>query len=168
MVSSNLILITGFLFLGGSILYTGYELRKKRLVYNAQFRLEQIKFINDPDINKALTEILWVWEWVDFDDYWSKYSPRANPELNVIRRSARNYYVALAYIVRNGDLDIELLYELNPSGVTRYWDKIEPIALEFRKRNNYPDYIKSVEYLNEKIKVLRERKGMSAPSQISK
>ena len=126
--------------------YIGFSFRKLNQVKTAQLRLDKIKFINDPKVDIALTEILWVWEWTDFDDYWQKYSPRANPEANNTRRIARNYYVALASMVRNGDLDIGLLYELNPSGVTRYWEKIGPIAYQFRKRNNYPDYLEPVSY----------------------
>jgi len=146
--------------------YIGFSFRKLNQVKTAQLRLDKIKFINDPKVDIALTEILWVWEWTDFDDYWQKYSPRANPEANNTRRIARNYYVALASMVRNGDLDIGLLYELNPSGVTRYWEKIGPIAYEFRKRNNYPDYLEPVEYLANKFKEYRESRGTPAPETV--
>ena len=146
--------------------YIGFSFRKLNQVKTAQLRLDKIKFINDPKVDIALTEILWVWEWSDFDDYWQKYSPRANPEANNTRRIARNYYVALASMVRNGDLDIGLLYELNPSGVTRYWEKIGPIAYEFRKRNNYPDYLEPVEYLANKFKEYRESRGTPAPETV--
>ncbi len=167
MVSIEFILITGsLLVLCISFIYFGSALKEQNKVKATQLRLEQIKFINDPETDEALTEILWVWEWSDFDDYWSKYSPRANPEANVTRRIARNYYVSLASMVRNGDLDIELLYELNPSGVTRYWEKMGPIALEFRKRNNYPDYLEPIEYLAGQINEHRTRKGLSTPSNV--
>jgi len=146
--------------------YIGFSFRKLNQVKTAQLRLDKIKFINDPKVDIALTEILWVWEWTDFDDYWQKYSPRANPEANNTRRIARNYYVALASMVRNGDLDIGLLYELNPSGVTRYWEKIGPIAYQFRKRNNYPDYLEPVEYLANKFKEYRESRGKPAPETV--
>ncbi len=45
-----------------------------------------------------------------------KYSPKSNPETNVTRRVARNYNMALATMIRMGDMDVELVYELNPSG----------------------------------------------------
>ena len=146
--------------------YLGFNFRRLNQLRASQLRLEQIKFINDPKVDIALTEILWVWEWSDFDDYWQKYSPRANPEVNNTRRIARNYYVALASMVRNGDLDIGLLYELNPSGVTRYWEKIGPIAYQFRERNNYPDYLEPVEYLANKVKEYRESRGNPAPEEV--
>ena len=60
-----------------------------------------------------------------------------------------------------------LLYELNPSGVTRYWEKIGSIAIEFRKRNSYPDYLEPVEYLAERIEVFREKRGITAPDKVS-
>jgi hypothetical protein len=132
----------------------------------SQLRIEQIRFINDPAVDEALTEILWVWDWTDFDDYWKKFSPRVNPEANKTRRIARNYYVALAEMVRKGDLEIEFLYKLNPSGVTRYWEKIGPIAHEFRKRNNYPDYLEPVEYLATRIDEFRKNLGITGPNQV--
>ena len=167
MVSIEFILITGsLLVLCISFIYFGSALKEQNKVKATQLRLEQIKFINDQETDRALTEILWVWGWSDFDDYWSKYSPRANPEANVTRRIARNYYVALASMVSSGDLAIELLYELNPSGVTRYWEKMGPIALDFRKRNNYPDYLEPIEYLAGQINEHRTRKGLSTPSNV--
>lgn len=148
-------------------IYAGMEFRAQGRVRTAQLRLEQIRFINDQKAGKAVSEILWAWEWDDFDDYWAKYSPKANPEANVTRRIARDYYVALASMVRRGDLDISLIYELNPSGVTRYWDRVGPIAKEFRERNNYPDYLEPVEYLANTIQEFRESLGRPTPGKVS-
>ena len=150
-----------------ALIFHGLAIRGQNRVKESQLRLDQIRFINNPEVDRALTEILWVWEWEDFDDYWEKYSPRANPEANNTRRIARNYYVALASMVRKGDLDIGLLYVLNPSGVTRYWEKIGPIAQEFRKRNNYPDYLEPVEYLANKIAEYRDSLGIPQPDEVS-
>lgn len=162
----SLVIGASFLVLSGPIILYGTRLQEKNRIQGAQLRLDQIKYINDPEADKALTEILWVWTWTDFDDYWSKYSPRNNPDANVTRRIARNYYVGLASMVRRGDLDIGLLYELNPSGVTRYWEKIGPIADEFRRRNNYPDYLEPVEYLAKQISDHRDSRGVSAPRKV--
>jgi hypothetical protein len=168
MTSLEFIVITSSLLgLCASFLYYGLVVKAQNKVNLSQLRLDQIKFINDPEADKALTEILWVWQWDDFDDYWAKYSPHGNPEANVQRRVARNYYVALATMIRKGDLDVELLYELNPSGVTRYWEKIGPIAHEFRKRNNYPDYLEPVEYLARRIAELRKSKNLPTPGKVS-
>ncbi len=162
MATIDFILPTAAALVFTSLIYIGYTVREHNKIKVAQLRLEQTRFINDPAADKALTEILWVWEWEDFDEYWRKYGPRSNPEANITRRIARNYYVALANMVRRGDLDIELLYELNPSGITRYWEKIGPIALEFRKRDNYPDYLEPVEYLAGRIAEYRKKGAFPA------
>jgi hypothetical protein len=166
MVSYTLISI--ILILSGALFFHYQAIKDHNRIKESQLRLEHIKFINDPQVDKALSKILWEWEWRTFDDYWEKYSPISNPEANITRRVARNYYVALALMVRKGDLDIGLLYDLNPSGVTRYWEKIEPIAKEFRKRNSYPDYLESVEYLAERVKEHRASLGVSSPNKLSK
>ncbi len=162
-----IVIISSWLALCASFLYYGFTAREQNRVRGAQLRLDQVRFINDEGVNRALTEILWVWQWEDFDDYWVKYSPRGNPEANVTRRVARNYYVALATMIRKGDLNLELLYELNPSGVTRYWEKIQPIAKEFRRRNDYPDYLEPVEYLAGRMAELRKSKNLPTLGKVS-
>lgn len=140
------------------------EMHKTR---QAEYHLRLVKYITDEKYDDALTEILWRWQWSSYDEYWDKYSPLKNPEANVTRRVARSYYNGLAALVRRGLLDLELLHELNPSGVQRYWEKIGPIALEFRRRNDYPDYLEPVEYLANEMRALRERKGLSSPKPVA-
>ncbi len=162
-----IVIVSSWLALCASFLYYGLAVREQNRVKASQLRLDQIKFINDEGVDRALTEILWVWQWEDFDDYWAKYSPKGNPDANVTRRIARNYYVALATMVRAGDLSMKLLYELNPSGVTRYWDKMGPIALEFRRRNDYPDYLEPVEYLAGRVAEYRTSRNLSTPGHVN-
>lgn len=133
----------------------------------AEHHLSLVKYITDEKFDDALTEILWRWQWSSYDEYWEKYSPLKNPQANVTRRVARSYYNGLAALVRRGLLDLELLYELNPSGVQRYWEKMGPIALEFRRRNDYPDYLEPVEYLANEMRALRERKGLATPKPVT-
>lgn len=133
----------------------------------AEHHLSLVRYITDEKFDDALTEILWRWQWSSYEEYWEKYSPLRNPEANVTRRVARGYYNGLAALVRRGLLDLELLHELNPSGVQRYWEKMGPIALEFRRRNGYPDYLEPVEYLANEMRALRERKGLATPKPVA-
>ena len=162
-----IVIVSSWLALCASFLYYGLAVREQNRVTASKLRLDQIKFINDEGVDRALTEILWVWQWKDFDDYWAKYSPKENPDANVTRRIARNYYIALATMVKAGDLSIKLLYELNPSGVTRYWDKMGPIALEFRRRNDYPNYLEPVEFLAGRVAEYRTSRNLSTPGQVN-
>ena len=140
------------------------EVRESMLkVREAQLRLQLIDYMTDERFEGALNEILWRWDWEGWDDYWKKYSPLGNPEANLSRRLARSFYVGLASLVRDGLVDIETVYEMNPTGVTRYWEKMGPIAREFRERNDYPGYLEPVEYLAEEVVKLRERKGDPKP-----
>ena len=150
------------------VMFTRYmEIRRGELeTAKARHHLELVRFVTDERFSRAVSDILWRWQWTDYDDYWSKYSPLKDPEANVTRRLARDYYVGLASLVRSGAASIEQIYELNPTGVTRYWEKMGPIAREFRRRNDYPDYLEPVEYLADEIERLRERRGLSAPKQL--
>ncbi len=128
----------------------------------ARHHLELVRFMTDERFSRAVSDVLWRWQWTDYDDYWSKYSPRGDPDANVTRRLARDYYVGLASLVRSGAASVEQVYEMNPSGVTRYWEKMGPIAREFRRRNGYPDYLEPVEYLAGEFERLRKRKDLES------
>ena len=160
-----------------TVIAVNYALSSRRLVEikeselkarEAQLRLQLIAYMTDERFEGALNEILWRWDWEDWDDYWEKYSPHGNPEANLTRRLARSFYVGLATIVRDGLVDIETVYELNPTGVTRYWEKMGPIAREFRELNDYPGYLEPVEYLAGEIAKLRARKGDPEPKPVRK
>jgi len=129
----------------------------------ARTRIRLYDYMTMERFERAISEVLWGWEWSGWDDYWEKYGPLQNPEANVTRRLARSYYVSLANMVRDGLVDLETIYWFNPTGVTRYWEKIGPIAREFRRRNDYPGYLESVEYLAGEMEKLRERKGSPRP-----
>jgi len=129
----------------------------------AQLRLQLISYMTDERFEGAVNEILWRWNWEGWDDYWEKYNPLRNPEANLTRRLARSYYMGLASMVRDGLVNIETVYEMNPTGVTRYWEKMKPIAQEFRERNHYPGYLEPVEYLAGEIAKLRDRRGDPKP-----
>ena len=93
-------LIISVILLSISLYTYSINIKESNRINLKKLRLEQIKFINDPEIDEALSKILWEWEWDDYDDYWKKYSPKNNPVANVTRRVARNYYVALAIMVK--------------------------------------------------------------------
>jgi hypothetical protein len=152
----------------GYMMFTRFmRLRREELdAAEARNHLELVRFITDEVFSRAVSDILWRWQWTDYDDYWSKYSPQSNPEANVTRRLARDYYVGLASLVRSGAASVEMVYELNPSGVTRYWEKMVPIAREFRRRNEYPDYLEPVEYLAGEFDKLRKRRGVPGPKML--
>jgi len=139
------------------------ELKAKQ----AELHLKLFEYMTDERFDEAFTDILWRWRWTDYDDYWNKYSPLKNPDANISRRLARNYYVSLATLVRRGLIDLDLVYQLNPSGATRYWDRMGPIAEEFRKRNDYPDYLEPVEYLANEMRLMREQRGVPHPKPIT-
>lgn len=150
------------------MLFTRYMgIRRKELeTAKARHHLGLVRFMTDEKFSRAITDILWRWQWTDYDDYWRKYSPQSDPDANVTRRLARDYYVGLASLIRSGAAPIEQVYEMNPSGITRYWEKMGPIPREFRERNGYPDYLEPVEYLAKEMEKLRERRGLSTPKQL--
>ncbi len=65
----SLVTTSSWLTLSASFLFYGIAVRQRNRITASQLRLDQNKFINDEGADKALTEILLVWEWKDFDEY---------------------------------------------------------------------------------------------------
>ncbi len=91
------------------------------------------------------------WEYGDYDDLMSKYGPEANPEgwYNLIRWLLK--LEELGVYVREGLLDIRLIYLLTGGVITKTWELLKVLLKEYRIRNNWPRWFIEAEYLCKRI-----------------
>ncbi len=91
------------------------------------------------------------WEYGDHDDLMSKYGPEANPEGwdNLIRLFLK--LEELGVYVKEGLLDIRLIYLLMGGSITKTWELLTVLLKEFRIRNNWPRWFIEAEYLCKRI-----------------
>ena len=113
------------------------------------------KVMSDP-LRSSFFEIL-EWEWHDYDDFQEKYgSPWFGDEGANDLKPARKlidvfgYYEGLGVLVQTSDINIELIGRFG--GVTRIWDKFEPIVYELRRRHEEPSAWEEYEELVIRLK----------------
>jgi len=102
-------------------------------------------------------------EWEDFDDFLRKYDSTVNKDNYSKRVMIFAMIAQVGYSLKQGDIDIETLYNLLPShGSLQIWNKFKPILMEQRKRYNDPHWYRWFEYYADEIMKERVRQGLPA------
>ncbi len=99
--------------------------------------------------------IIQSWAWKDYDDYLEKYGPE-NMEASTAWWSVGKVFEGIGVLVKRGLIDVSLVDDLMSGQVLQYWEKVEPICREDRRRLDYPQAWEHVEYLYDQILPLVE------------
>jgi hypothetical protein len=110
---------------------------------NSEFRSPE----NARNFSKALSM-----EWTNYDDFERKYGLRGNPEERVPYSILGSFFEEVGVLLEEGLIDKNLVSQLVGGYIRRYWEKFEPYILEYRERNNYPQYFDKMEYLYQEMK----------------
>jgi hypothetical protein len=92
--------------------------------------------------------------WDDFDDFEKKYGLE-DWEKRVPYTSMSLFYEEIGVLLEEELIDINLVIQLIGGTFRWFWEKFEPIVLEHRVRQRYPQYFDKMEYLYNEIKKLR-------------
>lgn len=114
--------------------------------------------LREIDYAKIVNEILLHWEWKDYDDFQSKYSPDSNLETYSKIYSMLQYFKGIGVMVKRELIDPTLVDDLLSGFIIRCWEKMEPIIRIDRERMNWPQYAEHVEYLYNIIRPIVEEK----------
>ena len=79
-------------------------------------------------------EILFQWEWKDFDEFWEKYGPETNVEAFNKFDSMGTYFKGVGVLVKRNLIDLNLVDELMGTSIRLHWEKSGRIMKEFRTR----------------------------------
>ena len=96
-------------------------------------------------------EILFHWEWKDFEDFWQKYGPETNPKAFSKWDSVGTYFRGVGVLVKRKLIDPDLVDELMGTSIILHWEKSGPIMKEFRERY-WPHAYEWFEYLYNEMK----------------
>jgi len=94
-------------------------------------------------------------EWTDYDDFERKYGMGGNQENRLPYSILGSYFEEVGVLLEEGLIDKNLVVQLVGGYIRRFWEKFEPYILEYRERNNYPQYFDKMEYLYNEIKKQR-------------
>jgi hypothetical protein len=125
------------------------ETRQIQLFMTLYNRFDELEF------QKLWNEIM-GWQWEDFDDFWEKFGSETNLEDFSKITTVSNFFEGIGVILNRKLIEPNLVDDLMSGFILRFWEKIQPIALEYRKRYRWPSAWEWVEYLNNKIKPIFE------------
>jgi len=109
-------------------------------------QIQIIRGLSSTNVDKGFLS----WNFSDYDDFMSKYGPEPNPEG---WKNMMDWFTALeeyGVYVKEGLLDIHLLYLLHGGTIKKSWEILE-VLLEYRVRNNWPRWLLESEYLCKRI-----------------
>lgn len=106
------------------------------------------------------------WEWTDFDDYSKKYGHNNAEATKFI--STAGFFNGLGLLVKMGLFDIKVVQDWSPEACIWFWEKIEPIVLEMRRRLKAQGRAEwkiweNIEYLYNKMKEGEQQPASKAP-----
>jgi hypothetical protein len=157
------IILTG-LGLTASIVYYATVIRNQNKTRKTQLFMQLHQAKTD---QKGLENvfILMNLEWANFADYMSKYGGLAgHHETAAALESWLSYFDGLGILVKEGMIDLDMVYKVAFSRILFMWFKFETIIDEFRKEPyGMPDYCQNFEYLAEKVMEIRRKKGLPLP-----
>jgi len=101
---------------------------------------------------REMIEVAFLWEYEDFDDFMDKYWMTSNPDAFALWGRAETYLEGMGVMMKRGLLDPSLMDDLMSGYIIAMWEKYAPFMLEFRERNNQPQFGEFFEYLYNEVK----------------
>jgi hypothetical protein len=98
-------------------------------------------------------------EWENFEDFYEKYGPKADPELFNFMINLWNRYNISGLMIRDGLIGVSAYIEYLGDAPANSWGKYHDIITEYRKRFHLPNYLIGFEYLANEINKYRVEKG---------
>lgn len=124
----------------------------------AQLFMQIYSSFHEEGFFEKFTNIL-SWKWKDYDDFMGKYSFKADPKAWRSLGSVGAFFEGIGVLVHRGFIDIDLVGQLLSRHIVFFWDKIEPISLEMRKRLDMPVDV-WIEYLYNEVKPVMSKQKL--------
>ena len=115
-----------------------------------QNRARQIQIFRGVDTISEEVDFLY-YEFGDYDDFMSKYGPESNPEGWKNTMGWFRKLEEFGVYVKEGFLDIRLIYLLQGGNITKSWELLKVLSKEQRIQRNMPRWFIEAEYLCKKI-----------------
>jgi hypothetical protein len=125
------LVLTG-LGLTASILYYTLVLRNQNKTREAQLFMSLYETYRSLEFRNQQVQI-GTQQWTDFEDFWAKYGPFANPDAWSNWQSVAGFFNGLGVLLKKGLIDVDMLEELFSSVTFASWIVMEPIVIGFRK-----------------------------------
>jgi len=102
-------------------------------------------------------------EWIDIDDFLKKYDHTVNTESYAQRWTVWMAYENLGYLLREGLIDREILFNAASTGCVLIWGRYQPVIDYYRKRQLGPRFMENFEYLATEMWKMCKNRGYISP-----
>jgi len=130
--------------------YYVMTLRNQNRTRQAQLFMQIHEQWRNRNFIKRFYDALNNWEWEDEGDFWRRYGQGPNEEAFITVIELAWYFDGVGQLLRDGLIDIGLVYAMYSDRVIRLWEKFLPIIEGLRDQN--PEYYGNFEYLYEELK----------------
>jgi hypothetical protein len=145
------ILLTGVSVSIAAVYYT-LTLRNTNQTRQAQLFMQIYSRFDDSDWLINWAHVVRQWEWTDYEDWYSKYSPEMNIEAARQYSSVAAYFEGIGVLVYKNMIDVDIVADLISRWITIFWEKMGPIIKERRIRYDNEYVWEWNEWLYNKIK----------------
>ena len=159
MVSLEVIaLVFTGLSLSASILYYSYTIQSQNKTRRLQIVKDLWEWISDEEGYQKFVQLMTM-TWSDYEDFHKKYGTLTNTESYATQFSVWNKMNGLGYMVKEGVIDVETVYDHSAGRIVWMWMKFESVILEIRKENTIGYLFKWWEYLIGELLKEAEKRG---------
>ena len=153
-----LAIILTCLGLSASILYYSMTIRNQNRSRRIQIVKEIWDWISTEEGYHKFIQLMTM-TWTDYDDFNRKYGGFSNTEAYAQRFSVWSKMNGLGYMVKEGAIDIETVYDHGAGRIVWMWDKFKDIISKQREELSAGYMFKWWEYLAGELRKEAERRG---------
>ena len=151
------IILTG-LGLIVSLVYYANVLSNQNKIQKTQILQKAFESLSTKDTNLDWWKVEYL-EWEDYDDFRAKYGPEVDIETWAMINKVWNEMNGIGYLVHQGVMNIESVYDYGGGRPTWMYRKYKPIIEEQRLKNSYR--FVWWDYLYEEMRKLSDERGDS-------
>ena len=102
-------------------------------------------------------------DWQDIDDYMKKYDSKVSTESYSQRMNVWTAYDNMGYLLREGLVDREILFNSAGAHCILIWGRYKPIIDYYRRVELGPRYLENFEYLAKEMWMMGRARGYTSP-----
>jgi hypothetical protein len=144
------IVLTGIGLIVALYYYT-LILRESNKARQAELYMQLSQSFRNPVFLKKYHEILYKYEWKDFDDWLKKYGIENNIEAHTNILSVLSLFETLGVLLQRNLIDRKIVEKQASAVLIPLWEKLESVIKEERKIRNQPTMYTDSEYLYEEL-----------------
>jgi hypothetical protein len=153
-------LIVGIYYYVMTLNYTRKNQQQQLETRQAQLLTQFATLTLSTDFVDQYMEVL-NWEWDDYHDFEMKYGSDNNLEAYAKRTRIWGFCNYIGKYLREGLIDIDLVYTLTSDTAIFQWYKWRDVIEEQRRRYYTPDFVSDWEYLVAELLKYKEKLGYS-------